>query len=290
MLKRVMTAAIGLPVIIGVIVAGSGLLQLALFIVAVVGMSEMYNTTLNGRGKELKLLAYVFAAIYYVMIGNVGSGFSSIYLSTIQRHFSNFFLVFAAMFIVALLIVLVVGHRRISLADCALVVIGFFHIAFLLSFIYMVRHYIYGRYFVWLIFIAAWGCDTSAYFVGTILGRHKLAPDLSPKKTVEGAVGGVVGAGAIAAVYGFAITRFFVIPEPDIHIILFCTVAGAVGAVFAQFGDLAASAIKRYTGVKDYGGILPGHGGIIDRFDSVLFTAPVVYIVMFVILNFYYRW
>jgi len=265
-------------------------LQLALFIVAIVGMSEMYNATLNDRGKELKLVAYVFAAIYYLMIGNVGSGFFSVYFSTIERHFSNFFLVFSAMFIIALLASLVIGHQRISLADCAIVLMGFFHIAFLLSFIYMVRHYIYGSHFVWLIFIAAWGCDTSAYFAGITLGKHKLAPILSPKKTVEGAIGGVVGAGAIAAVYGYVITQFFIFPEPDIHIILFCTVASAVGAVFAQLGDLAASAIKRSTGVKDYGDILPGHGGIIDRFDSVLFTAPIVYIVMFVLLNFYYRW
>ena len=117
--------------------AGSALLQLALFVVSVVGMSEMYNATLGNRCTRLKIVAYVFAAAYYVMIGNVGSAFYSIYLSTIQRHFSNFFLVFAALFIIALLVVLVIDFKKTSLSDCALILNGFFHVAFLLSFIYM---------------------------------------------------------------------------------------------------------------------------------------------------------
>ncbi|MCL2699751.1 MAG: phosphatidate cytidylyltransferase, partial [Defluviitaleaceae bacterium] len=239
------------------------------------GMSEMYSATLNGRGKGLKLIAYLFAAGYYILI---------------PWFWTNFFLAFVTVFIVAMLTALVISHKNTAFEDCASVILGFFHIAFLLSFIYMTRQYFYGAYAVWLIFIAAWGCDTFAFFAGKCFGKRKLAPELSPNKTVEGAIGGVIGAAALAAAYGLAVSRLFTLSESELHIVLLCTIVGAVGAVFAQFGDLAASAVKRAAGKKDYGKLLPGHGGVIDRFDSVLFTAPVVYMVMYMIFEFYRRW
>ena len=131
-----------------------------------------------------------------------------------------------------------------------------------------------GIYLVWLIFFSSWGCDTCAYCAGMLFGKHKLVPVLSPKKTIEGAVGGVVGAALLG--YGFACVyggKMIAVGNPRVA----CALACAIAAVISQVGDLAASAIKRNHDIKDYGHLIPGHGGILDRFDSMLFTAPAIY-------------
>ena len=131
-----------------------------------------------------------------------------------------------------------------------------------------------GIYLVWLIVLSSWGCDTCAYCVGMLIGKHKMAPKLSPKKTVEGAIGGVLGAALLGFLYG----AYF---EGSMEVILkpgvISAAACAIAAVISQIGDLAASAIKRNHNVKDYGHLIPGHGGILDRFDSMIFTAPAIY-------------
>ncbi len=146
--------------------------------------------------------------------------------------------------------------------------------AVMLSYLYQVRAMTDGRYLVWLIFISSWGCDTSAYCVGMLFGRHKLAPVLSPKKSIEGAVGGVAGAALIGFLYATVFgSRMTEVTNPQAA----CAIACAIAAVISQIGDLAASAIKRNHDIKDYGHLIPGHGGILDRFDSVLFTAPAIF-------------
>lgn len=129
-----------------------------------------------------------------------------------------------------------------------------------------------GELLILLPLVAAWGSDTCAYFVGVRFGRHKLAPVISPKKTIEGSVGGVVGAAVLTVLVIMLFNRHSAIN-------LSCWVAaiiGGCGAVVGQLGDLSFSIIKRQTGIKDYGKIFPGHGGVLDRFDSVIFVAPVV--------------
>ncbi len=141
------------------------------------------------------------------------------------------------------------------------------YVGVMLSFIYQTRMMEEGVFLVWLIFICSWGCDTCAYCVGMLIGRHKMAPVLSPKKSVEGAIGGVVGAALLGTVYAVIVKTS----------ILEYAVICAAGALISMIGDLAASAIKRNQEIKDYGTLIPGHGGIMDRFDSVIFTAPVIY-------------
>ena len=122
--------------------------------------------------------------------------------------------------------------------------------------------------FVWIIILSAFGTDIFAYFSGYFFGKHKLCPKISPKKTVEGSIGGIVGAVLLCGIFGAVFIKGYLI-----H----CLILGALGGVFSQFGDLSASIFKRKMGIKDYGNLIPGHGGILDRFDSVLFTAPLVY-------------
>ena len=138
-------------------------------------------------------------------------------------------------------------------------------------------------FFVWLIFISAFGCDTGAYFTGMLFGKHKLIPSLSPKKTIEGAIGGVVVGTLLAVLFGLSVETMFQLDE--VNTVLLCFVTGIVGSILSQIGDLAASAIKRTVGIKDYGTLIPGHGGVLDRFDSVMFTAPAVYYIMLFLIE-----
>ena len=136
--------------------------------------------------------------------------------------------------------------------DALATILGIVYVEFFSFHVAMVDGMAHHRILIYLIFISAFGSDICAYFTGFAIGKHKLCPHLSPKKTIEGAVGGVVGA-----------AHSFII--------------GVIGAILSQCGDLTASAFKRKMGIKDYGNLIPGHGGIMDRFDSILFTAPVVY-------------
>lgn len=143
----------------------------------------------------------------------------------------------------------------------------------MLSFVFLTRQFEHGIYLVWMIFINSWISDTCAYLVGVMIGRHKLAPVLSPKKSIEGSVGGIVGSALVGALFGHYLD--LVLGADQFVFLLF--VVGGVGSVISQIGDLAASAIKRNYDIKDYGKLIPGHGGIMDRFDSVIFTAPITY-------------
>ena len=127
-----------------------------------------------------------------------------------------------------------------------------------------------GQFIVLLPLLAAWGADTCALFAGMLFGKHKLAPVVSPKKTIEGAVGGVVGGAVLVLLAVLVMNALMGLDMP----VWAALVLGGVGAVLGEIGDLSFSIIKRQTGIKDYGHIFPGHGGVLDRFDSVLFVAP----------------
>lgn len=151
----------------------------------------------------------------------------------------------------------------------------------MLSFVFLTRQLEDGIYLVWMIFISSWISDTFAYLTGVMIGRHKLAPVLSPKKSIEGSVGGIVGAALFGALFGAYLDR--TLGQEQYVVIL--AVVGGVGSVISQVGDLAASAIKRNHEIKDYGKLIPGHGGIMDRFDSVIFTAPITYFLITILMN-----
>ena len=133
-----------------------------------------------------------------------------------------------------------------------------------------------GEYLIWLIFIGAFLADTGAYFVGIFFGRHKLCPEISPKKTVEGAFGGVLGGVVFYIVYGLILKYAFNFSVRFASLALM----GVIISVISEIGDLSASIIKRHYGIKDYGTLFPGHGGILDRCDSVIMVAPAVYLLL----------
>ncbi len=176
--------------------------------------------------------------------------------------------------VLVLMIWYVIRYPKYDYKQIAIAVIGVFYVAIMISYIYHLRCMEGGAYSVWLIFIGSWGSDTFAYLTGMTLGKHKLAPVLSPKKSVEGCFGGILG----AALIGFIYATIFKNQIPgSFNPQIVYPIVGAACSVISQIGDLAASGIKRQNNIKDYGTLIPGHGGILDRFDSVIYAAPLCY-------------
>lgn len=175
--------------------------------------------------------------------------------------------------LISLLVIYVAGYPEYTVGQVAKAMFALFYVSVLLSFIYQTRSLEAGNWLVWLIIIGSWGSDTCAYVVGRTVGKHHFS-ELSPNKTWEGCIGGVVG----AVLIGFIYSCFFPFREMFLFSpkIVFPAII-LVSAVISQYGDLAASAIKRNYDTKDYGDLIPGHGGVLDRFDSVIFVAPFVY-------------
>ena len=168
---------------------------------------------------------------------------------------------------------LVFQHGKFHLDDLAMTFTAILYIPFLMSFVAQVRGMRHGEWLIWCIMIGAIVTDTFCYFAGVTLGRRKLLPEVSPKKTVEGAIGGVIGCTAFMTAFGFLVPQAV---RADVSWVQFLLM-GLLCGVISQLGDWSASAIKRSAGIKDFGKLIPGHGGILDRLDSILFVAPAVY-------------
>lgn len=169
---------------------------------------------------------------------------------------------------------IMLSNVKRTMKDIAITILGVLYIPFTLAFIKLILALPYGRFYILFVFCGAFVSDTFAFLVGSRIGKTKLAPDISPNKTVEGSIGGIIGV-LIAFIILALIGKYTL--SINVNIIYWVFVA-LVASVAGQFGDLTASAIKRYCKIKDFGNIMPGHGGILDRFDSLMFVAPIVYI------------
>lgn len=202
------------------------------------------------------------------------TGVTAYYLVLFFSGHSTLLLVCIVGLIMAEMLVYVVTFPKFNASQVTAAVFSFLYAPVMLSFVYQTRTCAQGIYMVWMILISSWGCDTCAYVVGKLVGKKKIFPKLSPKKSLEGCIGGVLGTGALGWLYGhFFVESVF----PDQTVSWMIAVICAVGAVMSMVGDLAASAIKRDHDIKDYGKLIPGHGGVMDRFDSMIVTAPMTY-------------
>lgn len=266
MLTRLLTGVFGVPLAIAIITWGSPSIEIAGVIIGFIGMYEFYQVA-KKKYRPIMSIGYVAAISYLLCI----------------EWFYDHFLWFIVIFLTTLLIIMVLTYPRYTIVDIAITFFGPIYVAVLLGFTLLVRYMPNGVFYTWLIFLASWGSDTCAYFAGKLFGKHKLAPILSPKKTIEGAIGGALGAGGFAIIY-VLVCRYLNFDHQPIPMWgLFLIVV--VAALFSQLGDLAASGIKRYFDQKDYGTLFPGHGGVLDRFDSVLFVAPVIYGLLSIVLH-----
>lgn len=255
MMQRILTSAIGLVLFFIVLFASELAFSAAIAILIFIALYEMNKAMASGRA--ISFISFISAAMILagIFADNVRL---SIIFSMMVYMISSVFL-----------------HTKSSFKDVYSAAFVTFFITFFFSALIRIRAD-YGIEAAFLVFIFAWITDSGAYFAGRFFGKHKLIPAVSPKKTIEGAVGGVVCTIVFSCLYLFVLKHIFHIYTIGGASYIGMAVLALVGSVLAQLGDLVASVIKRDCGVKDFGTILPGHGGIMDRFDSVVFIAPFV--------------
>lgn len=269
---RVMSSVVGLALLIGVVLLGREAFALAIFAVALIGMNEYYNSVSNAGYKPIRVLGYI-TCLPIAFIGIYGrfdtlQGYADLFKSI------NYFSFALYVIVIALFSSAIFYHNKYNIADIALTVLGMLYVSFLFSFIVLTRNLINGGFYIWLIFIGAWATDTAAYFTGRFFGKIKMLPAVSPNKTLEGSIGGIFGSLLAITLYGFILVKAG--HTGGIPIYHFA-IMGVLSGTISQLGDWTASAIKRYMKLKDFGNIFPGHGGVLDRFDSIMFIAPLIY-------------
>ena len=240
-----------------------------LTIVSLIGMFELYRAVkVQKQGENLlAVVGYLGVILHYILL-SIG--------------YSEYTMMNLIIVLIAMMFVYVFSYPKYHAEQVMAAFFGVVYVGVMLSYIYQTRMIRDGAFLVWLIFLCSWGCDTCAYCVGMLIGKHKMTPKLSPKKTVEGCIGGVVGAGLLGFFYAFFFPEYAAFTANPYIVFPLVTV---IGALISQVGDLTASAIKRNYEIKDYGKIIPGHGGVLDRFDSVIFVAPFVYYLLALTMN-----
>ncbi|WP_378951910.1 phosphatidate cytidylyltransferase [Pelosinus sp. sgz500959] len=263
--KRILTAVIGIPVAAYVINYGEWLFATAILILTLLAWHEFYTMLQNKNIKIYYILGFVLNIVIAgcAWIGNSQELIMVMFISTLLA-----------------LVKIVTSGAEFTVTDAAFSLLGIFYIGVSFAHLILLRYTDNSQYistslgqlsagaaYLWIAFIGTWASDTFAYFVGTYLGKHKLCPKISPGKTIEGALGGLLGSVIVIVLLG----NLFKLS------IIHSMIMGLLIGIVAPIGDLVESVIKRFTGVKDSGRILPGHGGILDRFDSILFVVPAIY-------------
>lgn len=269
MKTRIISAAVAIILLAAVVYLGETAIGIAVSLLAFLAMTEFNNALCKGGYRPVKAISYISCLpLLYIALRNILPSGSLIEDEDI--------LLAAALFIFALILVLfcvlMFSDGKYGIKDIAVTVFGIFYVVFLFSFVTLTRQMENGYLYIWLIFIGAWATDTFAYFTGVAIGKTKIVPKISPKKSLEGCIGGVVGCIAAMAVFGICFRN--TLGVQTVHFALL----GLICGVISQLGDWSASVIKRSVGIKDYGNIMPGHGGVLDRVDSILFTAPAVFL------------
>ena len=263
MKTRVISGIVIGLVLAAVLIPGGYVLAATLLAVSFVSFFELTRAThVHENGKKcnaLEICGYISIVVHYAQ-------------AVIAKDYSYY--IFSIMFAFFLIMVVyVLNFPKFNATQAITTFFCFVYAPVNMSFVYLLRIRPYGAYLAWIPFIA-WVCDTCAYFTGRALGKHKLVPKLSPKKTVEGAVGGIIGSVLIGVLFGYIL---YANETHDVRTIIALVLITFVGSIIAQLGDLLASGIKRDHDIKDYGDLIPGHGGIMDRFDSVIFVIPCIY-------------
>ena len=252
MKTRILSGLILAPLLI-IVYLGGYVLQAACLTIGIIGIREFYNAFRSAGIKPSFMIGAILTVALYAVI-NIGTE-------------SRWMMVWFFAVIMASLLYLFIDFPERRLEDALVTAVGVLYIPFFSIHVALTERTPYGI-LVWLILLTAFGTDIFAYFSGYLFGKHKLCPAISPKKTIEGSVGGTIGSVALCTAFAWIFAT---------ELMMDSIIIGAIGGVISQFGDLTASIFKRKLGIKDYGNLIPGHGGILDRFDSILFTAPMVY-------------
>ncbi len=251
MLERIITGLWGIPLILWTIHMGGQILFIFVMILGGFGLLEFYTLLERYKFSPLKLEGIILGLIYLTFI----------YFDSKRA------LIISLPFLILVLFIYELFRRRKSITDLSLTFLGFFYIPFLLGYLLMLRNLPNGEKICYFTFILVWISDTSAFFIGKTFGKHLLAPSISPKKTIEGTIASIIFSGLTSLIFSYLYSW-----RP-----LFTVILGIVVSIMGQLGDLVESMLKREIGVKDTSSLLPGHGGVLDRFDSLLFAIPTVY-------------
>lgn len=259
--QRLIFGALGIVLALGVIIfCPIEIIGCFVALISFIGMWEFFKVT-GAKKSPVVIVSYLYSLAVFVV-------------SIFFRHICpDVLTMFSVAYIFLSMVTMVLFRARTSFNHLAASVCGTMYITLFFMHILFIRQMPLGHLFIWLIFISAWSTDTFAYFVGKAFGKHKLCPNISPKKTIEGAVGGILGCVFCICLYVFICSKYTAFQANYLN----AAVLSCLSSVFSQFGDLAASCIKREYSVKDYGNLIPGHGGILDRFDSALLISPLVY-------------
>ena len=260
MKKRIVAAAVLIPLLLLLtLVAPEWIAAVVMSILLSIGTYEMLYTT--GLVRRSRLILYAMVMAFAVSMWS--------YFDAMDAYLMLILLVYTAL----LFSEMMMDHVKVRIETLGMCYLGGFVVPYLLSALIRILTMGIGRYVILIPFAIAFMSDAGAYFVGIKFGKHKLAPVVSPNKTIEGALGGIVSAMLTMLVYALVLD---LIPGGFIVNYALALLYGLVGSLAGMFGDLCFSVIKRQTGIKDYGNLIPGHGGVLDRFDSLMMVAPLM--------------
>lgn len=265
-ITRFISGAVLTLMFIVILYFGGAVTLAATLILSLIGVFELLRIY-KLHDKPIGFVAYLATVAYYALL---------------YFDLHEYIMQLILGFVLFSLAVYVIMYPKYKDRDVMAVILSFLYVSVMMSYLYQIREMEKGGALVVMIFVCSWINDTCAYCVGVTMGKHKMSPKLSPKKSVEGLIGGILGSSIVGALYGifFNAKVYELNNAPVIFAIM-----GGLGAMVAVIGDLAASAIKRNNDIKDYGKIIPGHGGVLDRFDSIIFTAPIVYYLIYYMIG-----
>jgi len=262
MKTRLITAAVAIPLLLILLLAAPKVIGALIWgVLMSIGAYEMLYRT--GFVREARLVIYACVMAFAVTMWS--------FLDAVHAILVLMVMAFAAVYFIEMM----VSHVKVTFEKVCMCIVAGFLIPFLLSSLIRIFSMKIGRFMILIPFIVAFTSDSGAYFAGRYLGKHKLAPVISPNKTVEGAIGGIAAAVLSMLIYGLILD----LPVAALNFrvnYLAAMLYGLVGSVAGVFGDLCFSVVKRQTGIKDYGNLIPGHGGVLDRFDSMCMVGPLM--------------
>ena len=271
-IKRILSGILGLPIIVLLCVLGNKyLIDILIAIVAIISIYEFMNCA-KKKVKPVSWIGYILA-------------FGIAFIHLIPTEYIRNYFVLGLLSIIAILFLhVIISEMKINIMDIAVTLFGIIYIIGFLSFFPLLYGVEadgkeIGKFYIWYIFAATWGTDIFAYIVGKNFGKHKFSK-ISPNKSIEGCIGGTIGGVILVVLYTILLNQCF-----DMNINYFViSFIGFILSLIGQIGDFSASAIKRYSGIKDFSNLIPGHGGMIDRIDSVIFASPFAYYLLTILI------
>lgn len=262
-LTRIMSALLGFPLVLAILVFGNTyFVDVAFAAIAAVSIHEYFNC-LKSKCRPVIWVGYLASALIA-------------FIHVIpQEQILNIIIAIIPIGIVLLFLNVIISNMKINVNDIAITFFGICYIGLFLMFIPLLHGMENGKILIWYLLFSAWGTDIFAYVAGKTIGRHKFSK-ISPNKTIEGCIGGIIGAVVMCLIYTYVCNSNFGLNISYVYILVVSIILSIIG----QIGDFAASSIKRYAGIKDFSNLIPGHGGMLDRIDSVIFIAPFAYILL----------